>query len=238
MVIGGTDSSGGAGLTRDAQVAHHFGVEVMPVVTAVTAQSHHGVQAVQMMSPEFVMTQIRAAMASCLPGAVKIGLLGNGRIAETVAEALSGYAGDVVLDPVLQATSGGVLMSGQLPDRLLSQVDLITPNLPEAGALTRRFAAQNDAKAIAQSECLLKMGPRAVLLKGGHGTGAMSVDHLFTASDRHRLSSPRIAGSLRGTGCAMATAIACGLAEKQDLLLACQAAKAFIQDRLCETVAR
>ncbi len=236
MTIGGSDSSGGAGLTRDAFVSHRLGCEVLPIVTAVTAQSHEKLFEAQVMPAGLVAHQIRAALATTKPAAIKIGMLGKAEIAEAVADAIRALDCPLVLDPVLKSTSGGSLFSGQLPQGLLSQAALVTPNLPEAAALSGRPEAHTDDEIAAQAAWFFAQGTKAVLIKGGHGAGDTSADHLFSASDRHILAAPRLSTSRRGTGCALATAIACHLAEGGDLYRACVMAKEFIQGWLGEAV--
>ena len=234
MIIGGTDSSGGAGLTRDIFVARALGFEVLPIVTAVTAQSHDKLFETQMMPAEMVTQQVRAALAATSPSAIKIGMLGSSEIAEAVAHAIREQPCPMVIDPVLKSSSGGQLFSGDLPQGLLSQAALLTPNLPEAAILTGRPLASTEAGITAQAEWFLALGARAVLIKGGHATGATSTDYLFSASERHVLAAPRLKANKRGTGCALATAIACHLADGAGLYQACQGGKDFIQGWLSE----
>lgn len=228
LIIGGTDSSGGAGLSRDARIAHALGHEVMPVVTAVTAQSDGRVFGVHPLPADLVALQIRAALASHKPGAIKIGMLSSSDIALAVAMALSNVPCPVVIDPVLRASSGGVLMSGALPDRLLARASVITPNLPEAAALTGLPLAQTDRQIAAQAGWFHTQGAQAVLIKGGHAGGATATDHLFHAGQTYQFHAPRLTGSQRGTGCALATAIACHLSNDHDTPTACAKAKAVI----------
>ncbi|MDA5093674.1 hydroxymethylpyrimidine/phosphomethylpyrimidine kinase [Aliiroseovarius sp. KMU-50] len=228
LVIAGTDSSGGAGLTRDTAVANEMGCDVLPVVTAVTAQTHSNMTGVRPMSASFVMQQLDAALASGTFKAIKIGMLGTPDIAECVAEWLERRSMPTVIDPVLKTSSGWNLNSGILPQRLLAQADLLTPNLPEAAALTGRPVATTHAQVTDQASEILSGGPDAVLIKGGHGNGANSLDHLFGRSGHQTFSAPRVINGKRGTGCTLATAIACQLALGCDLIQACQSAKEFV----------
>ncbi|MEM9578167.1 MAG: hydroxymethylpyrimidine/phosphomethylpyrimidine kinase [Pseudomonadota bacterium] len=235
MVIGGTDSSGGAGLTRDTCVAHDFGCRVLPIVTAVTAQSDDRVFKTQLMPADVIIGQIEAALATVQPDAIKIGMLGSAEIADAVSHAIRGQSCRIVIDPVLKSSSGRQLMSGTFPGSLLAQAHLVTPNLLEAAALSGLPLAQTDAQIVAQAEWFLSRGAQAVLIKGGHASGETCCDHLFQAAKQHVLRAPRLKSAvLRGTGCALATAIACGLARGDDLYLACRTAKSFVQDRLRE----
>lgn len=234
MIIGGTDSSGGAGLTRDAFVARKFRCDVLPVVTAVTAQSNEKLFDTQIMPTELIASQIQAALATTVPAAIKIGMLGSSEAAEAVAHAIQGQSCPVVIDPVQKSSSGRQLMSGQFPRMLLAQAHLITPNLPEAATLSGYPMAQSDAQIAIQAEWFLSRGVQAVLIKGGHASGETSTDHLFTASEVHILKAPRLQASMRGTGCVLATAITCSLGQGNDLRLACKTAKMFVHDSLRE----
>lgn len=229
LVIAGTDSSGGAGLTRDTTVAGELGCEVLPVVTAVTAQTHAGVMGICPMSAGFVRQQLDAAFTSGSFEAVKIGMLGAPEIADCVAEWLAQRRMPVVIDPVLRSSSGCDLAPAPLPRHLLARADLLTPNLPEAATLTGLPIAATDVQIAEQAQELLAMGAKAVLIKGGHGTGRRSVDHLFWASGHQTFSAARLRQGKRGTGCTLATAIACHLASGRDLVEACGSAKDFVQ---------
>lgn len=229
LVIAGTDSSGGAGLTRDASTAQSLGLQPLPAVTAVTAQTDGRVVAIETMRPQLITRQIEAALACGPVHAIKIGMLGTAEIAEAVAKAIRDCPAPVVLDPVLKASSGGELSSGTLPENLLRQTDLITPNLPEAAMLTGQPQARSKAQIANQAKQILATGARAVLIKGGHGGGAMSVDHLFAPFGHRAYSAPRHHVGKRGTGCTLATAIACHLALGHDLGDACKSAKDYVQ---------
>lgn len=228
LVIGGTDSSGGAGLTRDVAVASSLGVEVRPVVTMVTAQTNRALRVAQVMPKALVHDQIAAAYGDTPPLAVKIGALGSAAIAEAVAAALAPHSLPVVVDPVLASTSGGVLMADPLPAALFQQVLLLTPNLPEAAALTGQSVALDFPAIAAQARLLQNMGAGAVLMKGGHAAGDEAIDHLFHAGGRLALTGPRHGRDRRGTGCALATAITCHIALGRPLPEACRLAKAFV----------
>ncbi|GFE51604.1 hydroxymethylpyrimidine/phosphomethylpyrimidine kinase [Roseobacter cerasinus] len=232
LVIAGTDCSGGAGLTRDTTVASAFGVEVAPVVTVVTAQTNAQFVDQQAVAAPVVLRQLDAAAQSGALDAVKIGALGTTETAQAVAEWLAERSIPTVMDPVLKSSSGGALIRGGLPGDLLAQVDLLTPNLPEAAALTgQALAADTDAMA-RQAGQMQSMGIGAVLIKGGHGLGAQSVDHLYHRGQRRAFEAPRLRVTRRGTGCTLATAIACHLIQGAALDDACGKAKLFVQDWL------
>lgn len=228
LIIGGTDSSGGAGLTRDTAAASALGVGVAPVVTAVTAQTHSEVAKIVPIPPDVVAAQIHAALHAGSVKAVKIGMLGSNEIAETVAAALKRTAVPVVLDPVLKSSSGARLLSGGLPEALICLADLITPNLLELAALTGHGVAQDERDIAFQSGELRAAGARAILVKGGHGGGEWSTDYLFACTGSEHFTAPRLAVNKRGTGCTLATAISCFLALGHDLSTACGRAKTFI----------
>ncbi|MFW8636265.1 hydroxymethylpyrimidine/phosphomethylpyrimidine kinase [Cribrihabitans pelagius] len=224
LAAGGTDSSGGAGLTRDAAMAAALDVTLRPVVTAVTAQTDQAVEAVYPAAPEEVTAQVYAALAtSPVPGAVKLGMIGAPGLAATLAEVLPTEL-PLVLDPVLKSSSGGALMLADGFGGLLHRAMLITPNLPELAALSGRSGCVE-----AQAAALLAAGAQAVLVKGGHAFGRESTDLLFTAAGaEHAFAAPRLAVSRRGTGCSLATAIACYLAKGAPLPEACRAAKSAV----------
>jgi len=233
LLIGGTDSSGGAGLVRDLRTLGELDTAALCAVTAVTAQTNEALRAACAMTPELVRAQIEAAFATCPIGAVKIGMLANAAIVQAVAEALAPHPNvPVVLDPVLLSTSGSELLheAGRrvLMERLLGSVTLLTPNIAEAAALLGCRAAASEAQALEQAQQLLSRGARAVLLKGGHASGHESVDLLLSAQGLERLSAPRVAATLRGTGCALASAIAAHLARRVPLALACARAKTYV----------
>ena len=221
LAIGGTDSSGGAGLTRDTAMAAELGVSVRPVVTAVTVQTNEAILAVHPCPPQGAADQARAALATLpRPGAVKIGMLGSAAVAEAVEAALPAGL-PIVLDPVLKASSGGTLMAADGFGALLRRAALVTPNLAELELLS---GVQGSLEA--QAAALLAQGVQAVLVKGGHGTGAESIDFLFTADHAPvPFAAPRLEVSRRGTGCSLATAIACHLARGDSLQEACRQGK-------------
>lgn len=224
LAAGGTDSSGGAGLTRDAGMAAALGTALRPVVTAVTAQTDAAVAAVYPADPQAVTQQARAAL-QCAPPvqAVKIGMIGS----PALARALNGVLPPklpVVLDPVLKSTSGRALMQADGFAGLLERAALVTPNLPELAALSGITASIET-----QAAALMSRGVRAVLVKGGHAEGRSSTDLLFTAAgEEHAFTAPRLAVARRGTGCSLATATACYLAQGADLHDACRTAKSAV----------
>lgn len=238
LVIAGSDSSGGAGLTRDVETLANFRVGALCALTAVTAQTDAAVTAVEVLPPAIVRAQIDAAFATGRVAAAKIGMLGTRAVVLEVAAALAAHpAVPVVLDPVLASTSGATLLdaAGQaaLRERLLPRATLITPNVPEAAALLGVASAVSESQLLEQGEALLALGAHAVLLKGGHTRGATATDLLLMPGEpARRLSAPRISREGRGTGCALASAIAAGLAAAQDLSEACARAKQYVTELL------
>jgi hydroxymethylpyrimidine/phosphomethylpyrimidine kinase len=236
LVIAGTDSSGGAGLARDVATLTRLGAEALCAVTAVTAQSDREVKAVELQPPGLVRAQISAALATGRVGAIKIGMLGNGTIVEAVAGVIPPREQlPLVLDPVLAASSGGALLEragrAALVALLLPRATLLTPNIPEAGALVGVAPASSAAEIVAQGRALCARGASAVLVKGGHASGELASDWLVTAAGTVReFTGPRLAGTRRGTGCALASAIAAGLAARLSLEAACERAKDHVSE--------
>lgn len=232
LVIAATDSSGGAGLTRDVRVLGDFSVDALCVVTAVTAQSDQKVTGVHHVPPEIVRAQLTAALATRPIGAIKIGMLGTRATVEAVAEALPASDIPIVVDPVLVSSSGGVLLDEEgrtaLTRILMPRATLVTPNVPEVAALLGESPALDEDGLAGQGQRLLACGSRAILLKGGHSQGAEAVDLLITAAGVQRIGSRRVSGSSRGTGCALASAIAASLAKGKSLAAACEAAKTYV----------
>ena len=240
LVIAGSDSSGGAGIVRDVQTLTDLDTDALCVVTAVTAQSNRSVAAVHIIPSELVRAQIEAAYATRRPDAVKIGMLGNRTTVEAVAEALGRLGvgtAPIVLDPVLMSSSGGALLDEEgrqaLKERLIPLATVLTPNVPEAVALLREASAAGEAALDLLAQRLLGLGARAVLLKGGHAEEGEAIDRLaVTNAPLRRLAAPRVSIMRRGTGCALASAIAARLAHGVTLLEACQSAKDHVRASL------
>jgi len=218
VTIAGSDSGGGAGIQADLKTFSALGVYGACVVTALTAQDTKGVHAIHEVPADFIAAQIDAVFSDLKVGAVKIGMLGHAAAVAAVAKGLERHgARNVVLDPVMAATSGEKLLRADALDalrELAARVDLVTPNLPEAAALVGGPMARNESEMRGQAEKLLALGARAVLIKGGHGGGPHSVDLLVETSGSTRFSAQRImTDNTHGTGCTLASAIAAGLAK-------------------------
>ena len=234
LTIAGSDSGGGAGIQADLKTFSALGIYGASAIAALTAQNTKGVSAVLDVPPAFVRAQIDAVLDDLAVSAVKIGMLGNAAIVETVAERLSHRCGaPIVLDPVMVATSGDRLLAPEAVEamrtKLMPLAVVVTPNLPEAAALIDAPVATTEDEMVRQAERLLALGARAVLMKGGHGTAAESADLLVTATATVRFVADRIATkNTHGTGCTLAAAIAAGLAKGQDLTEAVRAAKHYV----------
>ena len=234
LSIAGSDPSGGAGIQADIKAISANGGYATAVITALTAQNTRGVSGVELVPPEFVAAQIDAVFDDIRVDAVKIGMLGSGEIAEAVAKALERHgACNVVLDPVMVAKGGDRLLSESavavLIERLLPLAAVLTPNLPEAAALLGAAKPADRDAMVEIAEQLRALGPRNVLLKGGHLRGGDSPDYLSTAAGGRWLEGERFAtGNTHGTGCTLSSALAAQLAITGDPLQAAQNAKAYV----------
>ena len=238
LTIAGSDSGGGAGIQADLKTFAALGVYGVSVITALTAQNTQSVSGIHNVPPDFVAAQIDALFADFAIGAVKIGMLSQAAIIDTVAAALARHrVGNIVLDPVMVASSGGRLLDAAAVDalrgRLIPRALVVTPNLPEAAALTGASLARDEREMEVQARGILSLGARNVLIKGGHGSGDESVD-LLVGQDLEfgavvRLAVKRIdTKNTHGTGCTLSSAIAAELAKSCDLVTACRNAKAYL----------
>jgi hydroxymethylpyrimidine/phosphomethylpyrimidine kinase len=234
LTIAGSDSSGGAGIQADLKSFAACGVYGASVITALTAQNTKGVTAIHPVPADFVTAQIDAVFGDLDVKAVKIGMVADRAVIDAIVAGLKRWSPrHVVLDPVMVATSGDRLLADEaveaLRTRLIPGARIITPNLPEAAALLEAPVATDQMEIEIQGRRLLALGCGAVLIKGGHGQGADSVDTLVTADGVVTLSAPRIATkNTHGTGCSLSSAIAAGLAKGEDLEAAVRGAKTFI----------
>jgi hydroxymethylpyrimidine/phosphomethylpyrimidine kinase len=234
VTLAGSDSSGGAGIQADLKTFAALGVYGASVITALTAQNTQGVTAIHDVPVDFIEAQIDTVFSDLDVAAVKIGMLSQVAIIETVAKGLERHrARNIVLDPVMVATSGDRLLAANaveaLRNVLIPRAVVVTPNLPEAAALTGATAARNEREMEIQARELLTLGARNVLIKGGHGSGDESVDLLVGEGEVLRLSARRVATkNTHGTGCTLSSAIAAGLAKGLDLKTSAREAKAYI----------
>ncbi|WP_230843879.1 bifunctional hydroxymethylpyrimidine kinase/phosphomethylpyrimidine kinase [Propionibacterium freudenreichii] len=217
LTIAGSDSSGGAGIQADLKSFSALGAYGMSVIVALTAQNTTGVTGVLATPPEFVTAQLDAVTSDIRLDAVKVGMLASAELATTVRDGLAALRAatpdlPIVVDPVMVATSGAHLLPDDAVEALrgvLRHASLITPNLPEAAVLLDEPQANGVDEMIGQATRLLELGPERVLVKGGHGHGAESVDVLASADDVQVLHAPRIdTVNTHGTGCSLSSAIA------------------------------
>jgi hydroxymethylpyrimidine/phosphomethylpyrimidine kinase len=235
LTIAGSDSSGGAGIQADLKTMTALGVYGASVLTAITAQNTQGVQAVLTLPSDIIAAQMRSISDDLAVGAIKTGMLADSATVGVVAGGLAQlFAGvPLVVDPVMVATSGDVLLA---PDaiaavrmRLFPLATVATPNLREAARLLDAPVAASLEEMEEQGRALLAFGSKAVLVKGGHGDGAEATDVLVSASSALRFSAPRIdTRNTHGTGCTLAAAIAAGLSMGQPLPTAVAAAKDYV----------
>jgi len=232
LTIAGSDSSGGAGIQADLKTFAAHGVFGMSAITAVTAQNTLGVRGVVALPPDFVASQIDAVAEDIPPHATKIGMLANAGIVDAVAAALGRHRlPNVVLDTVMIAKSRARLLDedavAALRDRLLPLARVVTPNVPEAEALTGlTLASVADLRRAAIR--LVDMGAQAAFVKGGHLDGP-AIDVLCDGAQVIELAADRIdTRHTHGTGCTLSSAIAARLALGDDLASACRAAKAYV----------
>jgi hydroxymethylpyrimidine/phosphomethylpyrimidine kinase len=234
LTIAGSDSSGGAGIQADLKTFAALGVYGASVITALTAQNTAGVSAIHQVPPEFVTAQMDAVFSDLSIGAVKIGMVAQTGTIEAIEAGLTRWSPKhVILDPVMVASSGDRLLAPEavaaLRSKLIPRASLITPNLPEAAALLDEPIAEGEAAIESQGKRLLELGCSAVLIKGGHGQGAESIDYLITAKAIVALAAPRIATkNTHGTGCSLSSAVAAGLAKREEMEMAVRNAKAWV----------
>jgi hydroxymethylpyrimidine/phosphomethylpyrimidine kinase len=238
LIIAGSDSGGGAGLQADIKTATVLGVYASTAVTAVTVQDARGVHAIHEIPASVVRDQIGCALDDIGADAIKIGMLGSAPIVEAVADALQRRVQKIpiVLDPVLASSSGTSLLESDaiapLKARLFPLTMLLTPNIPEAEALTRiRIRETGDMQRAGEE--LRALGASAVLVKGGHARGALIEDVLVSDKVPRVFSSPRIdSRNTHGTGCTLSTAIACGLAQGVPLVVSIERARTYVQEAI------
>jgi hydroxymethylpyrimidine/phosphomethylpyrimidine kinase len=236
LTIAGSDPSGGAGIQADLKTFLAFRVYGAAVITSLTVQDTVGVRDRSDAAPALVLAQLDAVQDDLPIGAAKTGLLGTRALVDALVDRLRARPlPNLVVDPVLIATSGDALTAGDtvtaLRDRLLPLASLVTPNLAEAAALTgRRVQCLEDMRDAARA--LADRGVRAVLVKGGHLTEA-PCDVLLTGGTLHVLEGTRVGvASTHGTGCTLSAAITAGLARGDDLPAAVRRAKRYVERAL------
>ncbi len=238
LTIAGSDSGGGAGIQADLKTFSALGVYGASVITALTAQNTQGVSAVHGAPPDFVSAQMDAVFGDIDIDSVKIGMLHSTEIIKAVASGLHRLgATNIVLDPVMVATSGDPLIRDDaivsLQDNLFPLVSIITPNLDEAALLLGEDKATDESTMQDQAEKLIGRGAKSVLLKGGHLPGEDAVDLFHDGQHIERLTAPFIGtANTHGTGCTLAAAIAAGLAKGLPLPEAVRQAKRYLSDAI------
>ncbi len=234
LTIAGSDSGGGAGIQADLKTFQRFGVFGTSAITAVTAQNTKGVVRWEPVSPELVRAQIDAVVEDLAPAAFKSGMLGTPAVASAVADAIEANAlRNYVLDPVMVASSGDVLLEPEAVDvlrtRLISRAFLVTPNLREAEILVGAKIEDEDGMAQAAETIVNEMGAQAVLVKGGHLESAGRViDVLYDGSVRAFRGERLQTTNLHGTGCTLSAAITAHLAKGESLHAAVRRSIEFV----------
>ena len=243
LSIAGSDSCGGAGLQADLKTFTRLDTWGATVITAVTAQNTTGVSAVEVMPEHLVRAQLRQVLDEFPVTAAKTGMLANQDLILAVAD----IAGRrfrkqpvrLVVDPVMVATSGARLLDedavSALCERLLPLATLVTPNIPEAEALTG-ITITGEHDLIEAGEKILALGPDAVLLKGGHGQAEQVIDILLTRQGSRRFNHARLPGEFHGTGCVLSAAITAHLARDETLETAVELGLDYLQDRMSRAI--
>ena len=233
LTIAGSDSGGGAGIQADLKAISATGAYGLSVITALTAQNTVGVDAIYPVAIDFLKQQMQTVASDIQIDAVKIGMLGTPEVTEAVAAFVAGLDCLLVVDPVMVAKSGDRLLHADaiasLRDLLIPKATLITPNLPEAADLLGLTEAENREAMQAQASALLKLGPGAVLLKGGHLTTEDSPDLLVFEHQCTWFENERIrTANTHGTGCTLSSALASYLGQGFSIPEAVLAAKTYI----------
>lgn len=236
LTIAGSDSGGGAGIQADIKTMTVNGVYASSVVTALTAQNTTGVKSIMEVDEDFLRDQLDCVFEDIYPDAVKTGMIPSAPLIKVIAAALKKYkAGNIVVDPVMVATSGAALMKDEaleaMKEELIPLATVITPNIPEAQALLgRKIGSESEIEEAAKSLC--ETHGCSVLIKGGHGTNDAN-DYLYQKSGGTWLRAERINNpNTHGTGCTLSSAIAANLAKGEDLIDAIRHAKEYLTGAL------
>lgn len=236
LTIAGSDSCGGAGIQADIKTMTANGVYAMSAITALTAQNTTGVSDIYEVSPEFLEAQMEAIFEDITPDAIKIGMVSSGELIKTIAENLKKYNGkNIVLDPVMVATSGAKLISDDaiatLKECLIPLATVITPNIPEAEVLSE-MTISNEEDMIKAAAFISDKYNCAVLCNGGHSINDAN-DLLYSNGEYKWFYGKRINNpNTHGTGCTLSSAIASNLAKGRDLNESVEKAKAYISGAL------
>lgn len=232
LVIAGSDSGGGAGIQADIKTITCLGGFAMTAITAITVQNTLGVSAVHAIPSALVAAQMRACIDDLGVDAIKIGMIGPAATVMAVADVLATVRVPIILDPVMTAKGGASLLDDEaalaLIERLLPLATVVTPNTPEL-AMLAATEIEDAADALLAAQELLLQGPRAVLAKGGHLPGDTLTDWLVTRGGHIAFTAQRIeTRHTHGTGCTLASALACGLGQGMALDAAVERARAFV----------
>lgn len=236
LTIAGSDSSGGAGIQADIKTMTVSGVYAMSAITSLTAQNTTGVRAIQDASPDFLRQQIDAVFEDIYPDAVKIGMVSSSELIHVIADRLRFYkARNIVLDPVMVATSGSALMKTDAVQTLLNELfplaTIVTPNIPEAKVISG-LAIENKEDMIRAAKKIGDEYHCAVLLKGGHSAhdanDVLYLDGETTWFEGKRIDNP----NTHGTGCTLSSAIASNLAKGYHLIESIRRAKDYVSGAL------
>jgi hydroxymethylpyrimidine/phosphomethylpyrimidine kinase len=236
LIVAGSDSGGGAGIQADIKTVTMLGGYAMTAVTAITVQNTLGVTGVHPLPPALILDQAHAVLGDIGADVIKTGMLGDAAVIEAVAQIIDDANLPAVVDPVMIAKGGAPLLAdhtiGALRNALIPRAALLTPNAPEAAALTGLYVADIDGLRRA-GEQLLASGAKAVLMKGGHLDGDRVVDVLMTPAGETLFEAERqITRHTHGTGCTLASACATGLAQGMPLEAAVARAWAYVQEAL------
>ncbi|MFI4976587.1 MAG: bifunctional hydroxymethylpyrimidine kinase/phosphomethylpyrimidine kinase [Caulobacterales bacterium] len=237
LIIAGSDSGGGAGVQADIKTVTALGGYAASAITAVTVQDTMGVHAIHPIPPEIIAAQIRVVLADIGADAIKTGMLGGRQVVRLVADALAAHPTiPAVVDPVMAAKGGARLLDRDALDAMIAELipraALLTPNAPEAEALTGLTVASADDQRRA-AEALLALGARAVLVTGGHLPGDRVTDILVTPAGETVFEGERIdTRHTHGTGCTLASACAVGLAQGLGLEMAVARAWAYVAEAI------
>jgi hydroxymethylpyrimidine/phosphomethylpyrimidine kinase len=238
LIIAGSDSGGGAGIQADIKTVTTLGAYAATAITALTAQNTIGVQAILPVSPDFVKRQIDSVLSDIGADCIKTGMLLDHGVIEVAGDAIEKLAPTVplVVDPVMIASTGARLLDPRALDalerRFIARAALVTPNAPEAEALTgQRIASIDDMRRAA--DALLRVGAKAVMVKGGHVAGDTVRDLVVSGAGSFILEARRVATQhTHGTGCTLASGIAAGLAQGMALRAAIERAHAYVQEAI------
>ena len=235
LIVAGSDSGGGAGIQADIKAITALGGFAMTAVTALTAQNTKGVFGIQPVPAPFIRQQMELVIDDIGVDAVKVGMLHSAEVIDTVYAVLQERIPDVplVVDPVMVAKGGQPLLEedamGSMRAWMVLNATVLTPNIPEAEMLTGMSIGDRDTMEHA-AQMLLSLGPKAVLLKGGHMLGEDVIDLLATEDGTDMYSDPRInTPHTHGTGCTLASALACSIAQGMELKMAVRRARAYVR---------